>query len=227
MNYFGKLVRIILTSGILILFLSTEINAKAAPSLETTINNTVLTPVETGYAPANQKISEIFAAITTPEMTQYQKVKACYDYLINSCSYGIGNEVYNRLEDYFFGDTGGVEAYCLLAENIGVCDDYSAAFVAMMRKLGFNSYVSVGWTHKASGGYTRHAWAVVKIDGVEYVFDPQIEDNISKGGKINYYRFCKTYDQVKDKYIFEAVSDKFVPFDHTPEQYLKPSIVTY
>ena len=62
-------------------------------------------------------------------------------------------------------------------------------------------------------------------DEVEYVFDPQIEDNIAKDGKITYCRFAKTYDQVKDKYIFEAISDKFVPFDYTENAYLKPSII--
>ncbi len=46
-------------------------------------------------------------------------------------------------------------------------------------------------------------WCVVVIDGMEYVFDPQVEDNIANGGKIRYLRFCKTYDEVADKYIIE------------------------
>ncbi len=197
----------------------------ASANTETVFNNASLTPVNTCYEPANQAIDSAINAITTKEMTSYQKIKACYDYLINSCSYGQNNEVYNRLEDFFFGDTGGVEAYCMLAEHVGVCDDYSSAFVAMARKLGYNSYIATGLTHRAKGGYSPHAWAVIKIDEVEYVFDPQIEDNIAKDGKITYCRFAKTYDQVKDKYIFEAISDKFVPFDYTENAYLKPSII--
>ena len=33
------------------------------------------------------------------------------------------------------------------------------------------------------------------------MFDPQVEDNIAAGGAIRYLRFCKTYEEVPDKYI--------------------------
>ena len=36
------------------------------------------------------------------------------------------------------------------------------------------------------------------------MFDPQVEDNIAAGGAIRYLRFCKTYEEVPDKYILYA-----------------------
>ena len=223
----NSLIVLLTMSMIVTMSTSLPVSAKSKDSFQTVLNNAVLTPTITGYEPADQAISAVLAAITTPEMTTYQKVQACYDYLINTCSYGENKVVYDKIEDYFYGYAGPVGAYGLLVGHVGVCDDYSDAFVAMMRTLGLNSYVVGGQTHKASGGYTPHAWAIVKIDGIEYVFDPQLDDNIAKGGKIGYYRFGKTYDQIPGKYAFEYISDKFVPFDHMPEQYLKPCIVWY
>lgn len=212
---------------VVVVSFSEGIVVNAADPMETVLNNAVLTPTATGYEPADQAVEMVLSGITTPEMTTYQKVKMCYDHLINNCSYGFNEPIYEKINDYFGGYPGEVEAYGMLVGNVGVCDDYSAAFVALMRRLGLNSYVAVGMTHTTSGEYTPHAWAVVKIDGVEYVFDPQIDDNIAKGGPTGYYRFGKTYAQVPDKYIYEAISDKFLPFDYTEEQVIRPSVFTF
>ena len=150
-----------------------EMAREAALKREAILNNAPLTPVET-----SEYTKQILASITNADMTTYQKVKACYDWLINTYEFG----------DYdpYFG--------------IMVCDGYTYAFVSLTRAIGLNSYGRGGLTHKADGGYTPHAWAVIVIDGVEYVFDPQVEDNIAKGGYVGYYRFFKTYAEVPDKY---------------------------
>ena len=59
---------------------------------------------------------------------------------------------------------------------------------------------------------TGHAWCVININGTEYVFDPQIDDNIARGGVIGYYRFCKTYDEIPGSYDSARISDYFKPF---------------
>ena len=69
----------------------------------------------------------------------------------------------------------------------------------MARMLGFDARLQNGQTHRAAGGYTGHAWCVINIHGVDYVFDPQVEDNIAAGGAIRHLRFCKTYEEVPDK----------------------------
>ena len=133
-------------------------------------------------------------------MSTYEKVKVCYDYLINECEYDKNKPaVFQSFDDMGYGLM--INAYDMLKDHKGVCHHYAAAFVALTRYIGLESYYQLGETHKASGGYTGHTWAVIIIDGTEYVFDPQVEDNIANGGEIKYQRFCKTYDQVKDKYI--------------------------
>ena len=60
---------------------------------------------------------------------------------------------------------------------------------------------------------TGHIWTFINISGTEYVFDPQIDDNIAKGGLVYYYRFCKTYDEVPDSYAnYEIYKKYFAPF---------------
>lgn len=154
----------------------------------------------TDYEPLTELTEEILSEITTDGMSTYEKVKVCYDYLINECEYDKNKPaVFQSFDDMGYGLM--INAYDMLKDHKGVCHHYAAAFVALTRYIGLESYYQLGETHKASGGYTGHTWAVIIIDGTEYVFDPQVEDNIANGGEIKYQRFCKTYDQVKDKYI--------------------------
>lgn len=138
---------------------------------------------------ADKLIKKKLNSITKDKNTNYEKVKAVYDWIINNTSYEYGG----------YGNYLSVD--CLINDNIGTCADYSYVFMAMMRYLGYDAVMVNGQTHLASGGYTGHQWVEVTIGGTVYVFDPQVEDNIAgKNGKIQYLRFCKTYGEVKDKY---------------------------
>ena len=138
-------------------------------------------------------------------MTTYEKVRACYDYLVDTCHYGD-----NVLRLDFPEANGTARAYGMLVGHVGACDDYSSAFAALTRAIGLNCYTVYGQTARADGGYTGHIWCVMNIDGVEYVFDPQIDDNI---GADIYYRFCVTYDETPDSYYpSEICWDYFPPF---------------
>lgn len=176
-----------------VLFLLTS-SAKATDA-EYILNSAPLYPVSTGADYCDAAVQQTLAWITRPEMSTYQKVKACYDYLIDTCSYGD-----NVLRLNFPEANGPARAYGMLAGHVGACDDYSCAFAAMMRVLGLNCYTVYGQTARASGGYTGHIWCAMNINGVEYVFDPQIDDNIAKGGPTGYYRFCVRYDETPGSY---------------------------
>ncbi len=178
-----------------------EVPTQKIDNIENILNNAVLNPRTSNYEPLNEEIDKLFGEILTDTMTTYQKVKTCYDYLINHCSYGM-NEAMD-IWALFFGYEDEARAYGMLVGHIGVCDDYSATFAMLMQAIGLDCYVVGGQTSKAGGGYTGHAWCEMVIDEIVYVFDPQVEDNIAKGGTINYYRFGKTYEQVPEKYIKE------------------------
>lgn len=176
-----------------------QVYAKQANGFKGAVNEVTLSPVRSGSKELNDLIDQIFAQILTEKMTNYDKVKACYDWLITNTEYGLNPEMpsieVTTWEEY--------EAYDVLSSHYGVCDHYAAAFAKMMQALGLNCRVEGGLTHRADGGYTPHAWNILTINGTEYVFDAQIDDNIAKDGAIGYYRFGKTYAEVPDKYIVD------------------------
>ena len=55
---------------------------------EYVINAMPLNPVKTGYTTLDRMIDQLFAKIHTPGMTTYDKVVACYDYLVETSTYG-------------------------------------------------------------------------------------------------------------------------------------------
>ncbi len=180
-------------AAILILFTSEALAAIA----EYVLNNAELYPTSTGEEYCDEVVWQTLNQITTDDMTTYDKVLACYNYLVDTCSYGD-----NVLRLDFPEDNGTARAYGMLVGHVGACDDYSCAFAALTRAIGLNCYTVYGQTARADGGYTGHIWCVIAIDGVEYVFDPQIDDNIGAG---IYYRFCVTYDETPGSYYDSEV----------------------
>ena len=151
-------------------------------ALEEILNNASLNPQYSEYIPLNEEVDKLLKEITTSDMTTYQKVKACYDYLINTCARGdnkVADEA-NPWESLFFYTE--IKAYGLLTGHFGGCSDYSPAFAALMQAIGLNCYIVDGETSAAAGGYTYHVWCEMLIDDTVYVFDSQVEDNIAKGG---------------------------------------------
>lgn len=124
--------------------------------------------------------------IIDDDMSNYQKAKACYDYIINNTYYSYG------------GWGNAVES--VLENGYGTCTEYSYVYMAMMKYLGFDAETVDGSTAMAGGGYGYHMWVEIKSGDEVYVFDPQVEDDMSNG-KINYNRFCKTYSEVSGSYI--------------------------
>lgn len=186
----------------MILFINSAFAADAVSAL----NSAQLTPTLTGFEPCDRQVMYTLSQITTPEMSTYAKVQACYDWLIVNCRYGYLDEF---TAPNFPEEEGATRAMDMLVYKIGACDDYSCAFAAMMRALGLNCYTVYGQTSRADGGYTGHIWCVIKINGVDYVFDPQVEDNIARGGDVYYYRFCKTYDEVYENYIPQRIEGNY------------------
>lgn len=188
-------------AAILILLTGSATAAQA----EYVLNSAELYPTLTGEDYCDEIVLETLAQITTDNMSTYDKVLACYNYLVDTCTYGD-----NVLRLDFPEDNGTARAYGMLVGHVGACDDYSCAFAALTRAIGLNCYTVYGQTARANGGYTGHIWCVIAIDGVEYVFDPQIDDNI---GGSSYYRFCVTYDDTPGAYYDSEVRwGYFEPF---------------
>ena len=183
----------------------------AGATAEQILNAATLSPMLTNNEELDALVGEIFSRILTDDMSTYEKVKACYDYLINSASYGGSDQAIRVSFDYASMQDAIVVALAgsILKSNVGVCDDYTSAFVVMTRRIGLRSYYCTGVTQSQRGGLGGHAWAVIEIGGADYSFDPEIEDVNAKGGPISYRKFCRTVEEISGSYFdFDFARDK-------------------
>ena len=112
----------LLFASVLILLTGT---AKASDA-EYLLNNAELNPTTTGADYCDEIVWQTLNQITSDNMSTYDKVRACYDYLVRTCSYGD-----NVLRLDFPEDNGTARAYGMLVGHVGACDDYSCAFAAL------------------------------------------------------------------------------------------------
>lgn len=198
----------------------TPVSSNAGGTPEKLLNGAKLTPMRTGCKKLDAKVDEIFKKIHTSGMSTYQKVKACFDYLVKNGIYERGYFVESPIEGMIYESTLDDmlvdAAYQMLSSNHGVCDDYTAAFVVMTRAIGLESYYVGGYTTNTSGVKNGHAWANVKLGGTYYIFDPQVQQK----NKTPYYFFCKTDEALKRTYTYEDRSGYiklFGEFQHYAE----------
>ena len=151
------------------------------------LNSAVLDSKATLSAKEEKILLKYLDKIISDDMTNYEKAVACYDYLIKNTVYDYG------------GWANPVKA--VLEDGYGTCTEYSYVYAAMLNYIGFDAKTVDGKTAMAAGGYGYHMWVEVTINGQVYVMDPQVDDNMSWGAYISHDRFCKTYSEVKNKYI--------------------------
>lgn len=118
------------------------------------------------------------AKITKGKNTTYDKVKACYKYVVENMYHKDG---YN-------------------------CKHFSATFAGMIRVIGVDAHCYSGQTTTGSGGYTAHTWVELELNGKIYIFDPSIDRHLADSAKkkVKYDRFFKTESEVAKKYIKEG-----------------------
>ena len=199
-------------------------------SIESILNSAKLNPTKTGYPTLDNYATSVLNSVTNNSMSTYEKVKAVYDWVINNMSYQlgfvIGEEIDSLINTYGFYEKDAVEVF--LATNgfgthRGSCDNYSAMFMVLTRRIGLDSYVISARNKDGSG----HTTVNIKINGKWYNFDPQREDNSLKNGKIMYYAFGEDDNDSKPYTYVNRNSDvaAFHGFQKQPESnYLKATI---
>ncbi|MDO5422242.1 MAG: transglutaminase domain-containing protein [Eubacteriales bacterium] len=114
-----------------------------------------------------RKTMEIVSSITNDQMTQSQKLYACWNYIVGRHYYA---PKYPNLSQ-----AGWQKATALnmLTTGSGNCYGFACAFAALAAEVGYRPYVVCGRvsgsTDGAADGLTRHAW--VMIGGCYY--DPE------------------------------------------------------
>lgn len=182
-----------------------------AGDVQSILNSAPLNPTRTGVAAVDELVDRIFDEIFTPGMTTYEKTRAIYDYLVDNITYGRGSKYWTDYISLLGGRTYSsrdreviLRAYDILISDVGVCNDYSAAFMVMTRAVGLECFYVEGKTNNISGGYSGHIWNNIRINGTLYTFDVQVEANITDraGGVNTYTRFCKTDAQMGSRLIY-------------------------
>lgn len=160
------------------------------------LNAAPLNPSYTPYAELNNIINQILSSQTNSSMSTYQKVKACYMYIINTCSEG-------KITGSYSYKTGGwnmyAQALALFCEHRGMCDCYSAGFCVLARAIGLNCSQVEG----DIPGFPDHDWCQVNINGTVYIFDVDVEEDTSYSGREHY--FCKTYGELSEYYYKKTI----------------------
>lgn len=154
--------------------------------------------ISSGYEPLDEKIQPILDKIITKNMSDKQKLKAVYDYLMQSSYIERTLLIPQSKKQY----TEQLYACFIIDNKYGVCYDFTSAFKYMTRSLGFDTRMIYGYHTNPAGGAGEHSWAEIDIKGTTYIFDPAIEKILINEGYSGSSRFMRTYNEIGKYYIF-------------------------
>ena len=114
----------------------------------------------------DEKIKWIVNVNTDASMTQEQKLRKLFDYCRDNFSY--------LKRPYVYPDQTNWEidyANDFLTLKKGNCHSFAALFYLLARQIGYPAYTVEG---KVGTNAMHHGWVQIPIDGVHYLFDPEL-----------------------------------------------------
>lgn len=116
------------------------------------------------------KVMAVIKSITNDSMSQSQKLRACWEYVVDGNFYYAS--VYPNLEKRGWQKR---LALTMLNTKGGNCYGFACAFAALAEEIGYEPYVIcgkvLGTRDGSADGYTRHSW--VMINDLHY--DPEAQ----------------------------------------------------
>ena len=128
----------------------------------------------------DQAEAEAFQKIKLSGQSDYQKIKAIYDYICENVSYD-----YTNLDDDTYIQK--YTAYAALIDKTAVCQGYASLLYRMVLDAGVDARVISG----DAGG--PHAWNIVRLNGKYYNLDSTWD-----AGRENYSYFLKSMKAFSD-----------------------------
>jgi hypothetical protein len=180
------------------------------------LNSAELYPCKTGVVEVDQRVDEILTELRKTNKDTYSLMRAVYTYIVQNTDYGYDKErvssniTFHKDPLYETAIPRYVTSFAIdtIFDNQGICNSYNSAMIVFARAIGLEAYYYGGETHSASGGFVEHAWCEIKINGTMYIFDPNVDYSIYKAnGSIMYLYFCKTEEELKDKYKWYPEND--------------------
>ena len=198
----------------------------------------------TPQAYIRQVAQDAISKFATLEMSEYEKVKAAFDYLIETSYYT--SPV--ALDVWRWRSSGeGIPSYVenrslsILLYGLGTCEDYSAALVMLLEGMGIEAQYIPGLTYTTEGYLCDHAWVVAKVDGVWYHLDCELEDGISRNNTVRYRFFMKSDASMRASHFWgqnlidsgrlqadqvEEIRQSYIP-PACPQDYPTPAAYTF
>lgn len=156
-----------------------------------------------GDAYLDSLVQDFIAKATTDDMSRSEQLKACYDYMVANYSYG-----YNYNCNYGSGKKSVAWAAAFLRDGYGACNNWSSAFTYIARALGYDCRLCYGSTASSRGGSVEHYWPSIAVEGTEFIFDPQVEGDMTRRSGVNRHkRFGLTGAAASAKYYFSTTTE--------------------
>ncbi|NLK43955.1 MAG: hypothetical protein GX300_06145 [Tissierellia bacterium] len=115
---------------------------------------------------------DFIAKYISNEMTDYEKVLASHDYIINNSRYD------TRILDGASLPPESYTSYGVLKLGIGVCEGYAKAMKYLLDGIGIESKIVIGLSKEEN-----HAWNLVKLDNEYYHIDATWDDPVTENGQ--------------------------------------------
>ncbi len=177
---------------------SSDLPETTEPILQAENENEDEGPIQNAYIAS--LLDDTLSRLVTDSMTGYEKILAVYRHLIIETAFfddPVGTDIWRyRGNPNDIPTVFEVRSLSPLLFGIGSCEDYASAFVTLCSRMGYEARYVPGLTYSVEGELVPHAWAMVKLDGVWYHADPQLEDNIIRSDGLLRYRFFLKSDEI-------------------------------
>ena len=147
----------------------------------------------TGDAELDNYLRTLTAANTTPEMTQLEKFRALYDWVIANSTY--------RAREQMDSDPGWEVAAALdmFQQQSGNCYSYAAAVAMLGRNVGLQTRSVIGQVHQTYQ-WVDHGWTEVTYEGTVYLCDAEMEGVFATNRDWTWDLFMKEYGTTPTQY---------------------------
>ena len=173
--------------------LYTMATVPATPDVEYLLNQKVKVsaPGATGCPRLNDALDRILKKVGCGEdskYTLYNKVRLVYRYIATEqfkTNGSLGAKGSASYKDYAEG------VVLKMLENKGAtgsCYEYNYLFHYLCLRMGLkNTYMVDGMVTSSGGGRTNHWWAMMKIAGNNYYFDPRMQRYVNSNKDFNFF----------------------------------------
>lgn len=152
-----------------------------------------------GYPTPQEYIAQVVQgnidAFYVEGMSEYEMVKAAYDHIIQKSSHTKAV----ALDVWRWRSVGEYQPSYLEQRSMSIlhfgrvnCYGFAAALYMLLEGMGLEARYLPGFTYTTEGAFCDHAWNQVKIDGVWYHLDPDLDGLVRRNNLLSYRYFLNS-----------------------------------